>query len=131
MKIVHREQFLALPAGVIYAKFTPCIFGDLAVKGDSVLPAVAIPGTTTTGDWYYHDFIELDVTDSGEWADKLFEGMAKDVSIPMDFETIGRDGFYDKDQLFAVFEKEDVFGLIHMLKDIVPDYPEITKGENK
>lgn len=130
MKILNRKQFLALPAGVIYTKFMPCLFGDLAVKKESISSAIAVPGRITTDDWHYHDFMELAVMDSGERADKLFEGMEKDISIPMDFESTSRDGFYDQDQLFAVLEKEDVFGLIHMLKGIVPDYPEITKTKD-
>lgn len=117
MKIVNRKEFLALPAGVIYAKFEPCIFGDLAIKGDSL-----------NDDWYHHDLIEVDAYDSGEWADKLFAGMEKGISIPLDFDTVSRDGMHDKDQLFAVFEIEDVYSLIRMLKNTVVNYPKDLKN---
>lgn len=119
MKIVNRKQFLALPEGVIYAKFQPCVFGDIAVKYDSI-----------DNDWYYRDLLEVDAEDSGEWADMLLEGMEKDISLPLDFECVSRDGFYDDDQLFTVFEKQDVISLIESLQKIVPDYPEIKKGKD-
>jgi hypothetical protein len=114
MKIINRKQFLALPEGVLYAKFNPCIFGDIAIKEESL-----------SNDWYYQDLLELDVNDSGEWADTLFEGMEKGTSITMDFDCVSRDGLFDEEQLFAVFEKEDVISLIERLKKVAPNYPSI------
>lgn len=32
MKILNRKEFLALPAGIVYSGFEPCIFHGLFVK---------------------------------------------------------------------------------------------------
>lgn len=114
MKIINRKQFLRLPEGILYAKFRPCLFGDLAIKEESI-----------SNDWRYQDLLELDVKDSQEWQDVLFEGMEKGTSIPMDFNCVSRDGLFDETQLFAVLEKEDVISLIERLNSVVPDYPTI------
>ena len=39
MRIVDRETFLALPAGTVFCKFEPDIFGNLEIKGDSTTNA--------------------------------------------------------------------------------------------
>ena len=114
MKIINREQFLKLPNGVLYAKFEPCVFGDIAIKGES-----------TSNDWYFQDLLELDVNDSGEFADALFKSMEEGTSIAMDFNCEGRDGLYAEKQFFAVFEKEDVLSLVERLNKTVSNYPNI------
>jgi hypothetical protein len=35
MKLYNRQEFLALPAGVVFAKYEPCCFGAFQIKGDS------------------------------------------------------------------------------------------------
>lgn len=114
LKIINREQFLKLPNGVLYAKFEPCVFGDIAIKEDS-----------SSNGWLYQDLLELDVNDSGEWTDTLFEAIEKGTSFKLDYDCLGRDGMFDDKQLFAVFEKEDVVMLIERLKKTVLNYPKV------
>ena len=114
MKLLNRKEFLALPAGVIYAKYDPHIFGELSIKGDSL-----------DHDWYHQDFIEVDARDSDELFEILEIALGSGRSFDLNFNTISRDGLYDGEQLFAVFEKEDVEGLMSRLQESLNDYPEI------
>lgn len=111
MKIVDRKMFIAMPEGVVFAKYEPCNFGDLCIKGESI--------TWENGnDFYYQDInAAVDSHSCGEFADKLFESQEKGTSVGMNFHVQGRDGLFDKDQLFAVWEPEDVRALIARLEE--------------
>ena len=41
-------------------------------------------------------------------------------SLKLDFDICGRNGMYDDNQLYAVYEKDDIEGLINVLKQCVP-----------
>jgi len=110
MKIVDRKTFLAMPAGTVFMKYEPCIFGDIEMKGNT-LPSGP-------------DFWRSSLTDALElWGDgdspfgRLDEAVASGASLSMDYDSMGRDGLYDEDQLFAVLEKRDVEQLIEKLKE--------------
>jgi hypothetical protein len=45
----------------------------------------------------------------------LDRAQAGEATPPLDFDYSGRDGFYDQDQLFAVFERHEIEGLIARL----------------
>ena len=109
MKIVNRNTFLAMPPGTIYSKFEPCIFGDLCIKEESL-----------SNDWFYQDIVDaIDVNDSGEFGEILCRANDTGESIPMDFHCLSRDGLFDDNQLFAVFERDDVVALIKRLNEII------------
>ncbi|MFY0516530.1 hypothetical protein ACOMCU_01680 [Lysinibacillus sp. UGB7] len=116
MKIVNLEKFLSLPKDVVYAKFEPNLFGAVTIKADT---------SSSSGDWWYQDLLEVYVKDNEEWDTILSKAVEKGVSFDLDYESIGRDGLYEKNQLFAVFEKKDVVALIERLKKTLSDYPEI------
>lgn len=108
MKIVNLDTFLALPAGTLFAKYAPCAFEDLCIKDDSIMAA---------RDFFYQDIVgAIDAADSGKWSDLLFESQETGKSITMDFECGGRDGCFEPDQLFAVWERQDVQALIARLQ---------------
>jgi hypothetical protein len=109
MKIINRNTFLALPAGVVFSKYEPCIFGPLVIKGD----------TTPFNDFYYQEIDgAIDCRDSGEFSDNCFL-MQNGSSVSVNLETEGRDGLYDDDQLFAVWEAADLASLIERLQQCV------------
>ena len=111
MKIVDRKTFLALPPETLFAKYEPCAFEDLCIKGE------------TWGD----DFLVQDITgsieccDSNEFVNRLDHSEATEESVPMDFECTGRDGCFDEGQLFAVWEPNDVRALIERLGRCLPN----------
>jgi hypothetical protein len=111
MKIVDRKTFLALPGEVLFSKYEPCFFGPLEIRGDV---------------WAHcNDFLSRQVADaiecagSNDFSNKLEDAEISGVSLPMDFEICGRDGCFDADQLFAVWEREDVLKLIDRLARLV------------
>jgi hypothetical protein len=108
MKIVKLDEFLAMPAGTLFAKYKPCVFGDLCIKEESI---------PEYRDFIYQPIVDsLDANDSNQHFDMLDESLKTGKSIPMDFDCLNRDGFYDADQLYAVFERADVEALIERLK---------------
>lgn len=107
MRIVDRKTFLAMPAGTVFAKYAPCYFEALAIKGD------------TWGDDFLVQWIAdaIECTGSSDFDARLFHAQEFGDSLPMDLNSAGRDGCFDMDQLFAVFESADVVGLIVRLQE--------------
>lgn len=106
MKIVDRKTFLSLPAGTLFSTYQPCVFGDLRIKGDSIGEI----------DFFYQPITDaIACNDSSEFAEKLDAAQASGASLSMDFDCQGRDGMFDADQLFAVWEPADVAALIARL----------------
>lgn len=111
MKIIDRATFLSMPEGTVYAKYVPMLFGDLMIKGETI-----------PGDFYFQQIVDaIDSESSNDWADKLIDSQENGTSLAMDFHCEGRDGFYDEDQLFAVFEPRDVRSLIERLQEALTD----------
>ena len=106
MRIVNRAKFLAMPEGTLFAKYKPCVFEEIQIKGASL-----------TNDYCYQDIIDaIDCSGSGDMMDKLESAENEGVSLAMNFHSQGRDGCFDNDQLFAVLEHADVEALIERLK---------------
>lgn len=112
MRIVDRQTFLALPAGTVYQKWEPCFFGETCIKGE----------TTPHDDWYETRITgAIEHDDSEEFFERCTDMAEQGASVPMEFDTICRDGFFDQDQLFAVFEPADVAALIGRLTRALND----------
>ena len=106
MRIVDRETFLAMPEGTVFAKYQPSVFEHLSIKGETI-----------GNDFYYQQIVDaVEAPNSDRWAALLDESQVSGRELEMDFETQGRDGCFDDDQLFAVFSKQDVAQLIDRLK---------------
>lgn len=107
MRIVKLEQFLALPNETLFCKYVPCMFGELEIKVENCGEI---------------DFVTQEIAgaiafnDSGDFVDKLDDALENGTSLAMDFDFAGRDGMYEKGQLFAVYERSDVEALIARLQ---------------
>ncbi len=113
MKIVNIETFRGLPDGTLFMKYEPCIFGDLRVKVE------------TLDSYFLFEAITDEVEASG--SDKLFNKLFaaendSTMSLKMDFDVTDRDGLYEAEQLFAVYEKDDIIGLIDKLNKCMASY---------
>lgn len=106
MKIINRKQFLKAPEGTIYSEFKPCIIDGLYIKNESL-----------DNDWYYQDLISsIDCNDSGEYADKLFKSKNNpEYELRQDYNVSQRDGLFDEEQLFLIYDKDDVVKLMKTL----------------
>lgn len=112
MRIVNRQEFLAMPAGTVFYKYEPCVFEDLQIKAESIGDI----------DFFYQEITSaIECNDSGEFFDLLNKAKEDGISLPMDFYCGSRDGLFDQDQLFAVFEPDDVRGLIERLETALKD----------
>lgn len=114
MKIIDYDQFCRMPAGTVFAPFTPMVLKDrLAIKVDS---GEAVP----EGHWLRtygvsHTFIG--VMPLEPWFDDYSAlgptGSQDDASFEI---YDGSHNDYDKDGQFLVFEERDVDALIAVLR---------------
>lgn len=109
MKIVNREQFLVLPSNTLFSKYQPVVFGDLQIKGV----------TTKSGEDYWYQPITdaVDASSGDEMISILEAAEETGESFNVDLECESRDGLFDTDQLFVIWEKPDIEKLINRLKD--------------
>jgi len=111
MKIVDLKTFRSLPENTVFSKYAPCFFDDLQIKGET---------------WEY-DFVSQSIADaiecsgSDDFSSKLESAELTGKSLTMDFDSYGRDGLFDGDQLFAVWESNDVKALIERLTLCLPN----------
>lgn len=106
MRIINRAQFLALPAGTLFSKYEPCVFGELSIKDDN----------RGTNDWWEVTLAgAISASSSDDFCDRC-HAAEHGESIEMDFDTVTADGLYDEHQLFAVLEPKDVAALIARLQ---------------
>jgi hypothetical protein len=122
VKIVDRATFLALPKGTLYSDYRPCVFGELLIKDESW--AEGFP--ERPGDFLYQDIVgSIAVPDGVEHAgfmiDACDRSLATGSSIPMDFDSLSRDGMFEREALFAVWERDDVISLILRLAQALTD----------
>lgn len=103
MRLVKRQEFLAMPAGTFYAEA-----GEYGMSSDGL----EIKGDTTSyGDFWSHDFTGIAAHSSDEHFDRGIEMEADSkVSYPI-ADAEYRDGMLDHDQRFLVFEKSDLIQL--------------------
>ena len=107
MKILNRKEFLKMPENTIFAKYEPCVFGTLSIKYENC----------GNHDFFSNTFVDsIDCNDTGEFFN-LLDKAEKDsnFSIKMDFNSCGRDGLFEENELYAVWEKEDIEKLIELL----------------
>jgi hypothetical protein len=105
MKIVDRKTFLSKPPGTLFSKYQPCHFGELMVKGE-----------TWGNDFLMQDIANAVACDNDREFDSLLEDAERSgSSFQMDFDCQGRDGLFEGDQLFAIWEGRDIEGLQSLL----------------
>ncbi len=110
MRIVNRKEFLALPAETVYSEYQPSYFQGLFIKCNQP--------EEYENDFRYTNLIcDLDVESTDIFCDviDLLEESSSNKH-PIDFDTTIRDGSFNDKQLFAIWDKEDVKGLIARLQ---------------
>lgn len=111
MKIVDRATFLAMPEETVFAKYSTLgNFGEICIKG-----------RTWTADYWYQPLANtVDANDTGEFFDKMVAA-EKGEPFKLDLDCQGRDGLFDQDQRFVVWEPDDVKQLVERLRRCVID----------
>lgn len=104
-----------LPAGTVFSYYYPCVFRGLYIK-DSI-PEPDYP------DFSMSDLIgAVQNVSSEDWQVKC-DQMELGASVPVDFESSGREGLFDDKLLYAIYEKEDVENLIKRLQETLWPIP--------
>lgn len=117
MRIVNRQTFLALPAGTLYMTYVPCAFGPLLIKGDTIY-GERITGAETPIDHWEQGLDTIgDSTGSTQDIEILERAQQKGQSFRMDLNCESREGVYDDEQLYAIYEAADVDKLIVRLQE--------------
>ena len=105
MKIIDRRSFLAMPPGTVFCKYEPVIFGEILIKEESL-----------ENDFFYTQTISaIDGDSPGDIFEMLENSKESGSSFNMDFDCVSRDGMFDDEGLFVVFEEKDVIMLIDKL----------------
>jgi hypothetical protein len=111
MRIVNRKTFLSMPEGTLFSKYEPQITDGFGIKGNTL--------------WHQGrpiDFREqdllmpVDCMSSDELMDILDKGERDGDSFAVNLDCQGRDGCFDEDQLFLVWDRADVEKLIGRLQ---------------
>lgn len=107
MRIVSRATLMSMPVGTVYARYQPCFFGDITVKGQNCGDI----------DWLEQRLVG-DFIGSGGSEDffRMCDEMEHGASHLLDFDIQGREGLFDDKQLYAVFEPTDLSNLIQRLQ---------------
>jgi hypothetical protein len=104
MRIYTRREFLKLPEGTVYASGKEWYFEGPKIKGKTIWFDDI---ENDIHDFYEQDFNWVEGKDSGECFDRLADMLATGSSYPMQ-NSICRDGMFDPDDLFLVYEKADL-----------------------
>ena len=100
MRILNRDEFLKMPEGTLFSKGQPIYFNGLFVKGESM-----------PNDFIYRDLIDWENTGSEDMVSRFYEMVDGKKSFPIN-EDYGRDGCFNKDDLFLIYEAEDLANLV-------------------
>ncbi len=106
MRIVSKQEFYKLPAGTLYSNYIPCIFEGLKIKGDTICH------DGEPSDFFYEDLIgNVDVESSEEFCNILEKAVKDKTEFALDFDCGERDGLYDDEDMYAVYNPEEILEL--------------------
>lgn len=110
MRIVDHKEFLSLTGQTLYANYEPQVFGDLRIRGDTCWPH--------STDFHTIPLFEIESRGSDEHCDLLWKADEDSTfNVPLeDEEGWSRDTLSYENQMFAVFDDEDIDKLIRRLK---------------
>lgn len=96
MRIYNRKDFMNLPIGTFYCKIDSGSGGGLCIKKESLY-----------NDWYYQDLCNIESFDSQERWDFIDDSLQNGTSYEISSSEM-RDGFYENEDKFLVYEKKDL-----------------------
>lgn len=115
MRIVNRLEFMELPPGTLYKKFTtPYAFEDVMVKFDS-LPY----RENGDGDFVCMELGSIENDGTEQYLNRLDEMMGTEAYYPLDLDCAGRDGCFEDDAMFLIYERDDIIKLRDFIASLV------------
>ena len=111
MRIVNKQEFYQLPEGTLFAYYEPIIFDDLCIKYQNLYNEKNEPI-----DFLYECLLgNVDSQGSDDYANILIKAQKDKSSFKLDFDCGERDGLYQDDALYAIYEKDDIVDFIRKL----------------
>lgn len=108
MRIFSRTAFMDLPEGVLFSKGQPWFWDGLNVKGETLIHnGKAI-------DFGERSLLCIEAHDSGDLISRYELMHLRGASFPME-DAYGRDGCFDDNDLFLVWESEDLSELLAII----------------
>lgn len=111
MRIVTRKEFLQLPPYTLYCKYESCCVGEPLIKYV----------TCGENDWRMQDLTSISYHDSSELVVRRTAMEVEGFSYPLELGCTSRDGLFDNDQLFMIYEDDDIKKLIAELQQCLSD----------
>lgn len=120
MKLYNKTEFLKLPPNTLFM-FGPGHDYGLGVGSSSL----NVKYDSMRNDFVYKALVDLDYDDSNE-IEEIHGKMTKAVKIngvsehfPIDLEATTRDGLYEEDALYLVFDKDEVQAIVASLQTLL------------
>lgn len=111
MQLVSRSKLMSLPNGIVYSKYEP--FGDIV--------GLYKKEDTWSHDWIYQDLIKELGTDSTDFVQTV-ESIEAGNKFELDLECTMRDGCFDDDQKYIVYDESDIRKLMAELQKSLDTY---------
>ena len=112
MKIVNLETFLNSPKGTIFQKWEPNIFEPLCIFENSC---------GNNEDFLYREFrgnVEFPEEHANYGTIQYYKKEIPNMeNLYVDFNCVERDGCFDHQQMFAIYEKKDLKEMIQILQN--------------
>ena len=107
MRIVDHDTFIELPTDVLYREYTPYIFNELKIKGDTV----------SNINWVLQDLSPIfeETFEITEACERLEQG--ESLTINLDCGEL--DSMFEYDRKFLIYEKKDIQKLINVLQKLL------------
>jgi len=105
MKVVDRKTFLSMPENTVFARYKFERLMELGIKCE-----------TRGEDFLYQD---LGFSIDCDFAEDIENALNTDKIFRYDFSTVDRDGRFELDAIFVVWDKEDVQSLINRLQECI------------
>lgn len=110
MKILSRKDFLKTPRGTLYSYYDPCSFSDLSVKTSD--------STDYENDFVYFSLIGEFKVPTGKHFLDVCQELEDGKSIPLSLEETRREGLFNDEQLFLVYERSDIAKMVKVLSKL-------------
>lgn len=114
MKIINRKEFLNIEPPVLYQKYSTIgNFGEMCIKTSG-------PKDGYSNDWIYQDLSgRIKGVDNTQDFIMTMMQAENGSEFMFDLDCSERDGFFDEEQLFAVYDAADLEQLISKLQSLI------------
>lgn len=116
MKVYNRQDFLKLPEGTFFCKGVRWAFESLMIKGDTWNDNQGKPF-----DFLCLDLNDIDCVNSSHRVGLLVSSLVCNTSCEIN-QDYGRDGSFNDEDVFLVYEKEDLKILRNLIDNSLKNY---------